>query len=145
MTSKPPAPPTPRLRSTALRHSVFGRLVVVMLGLALALLLVVGGFFLLIVGPNVHDSVDRVVAEYMRDVAAQGPNLAAAQALRDRLNIDVRFEQGAETWATSSHVPTAEDVRQGRASKWRRTVGMASARRMCWAKSMSGQTSRPCQ
>ncbi len=106
-------------RWNELPHSVFARLVAVMLAMAMSLLLLVGFFFFLIVGPNVHSSIDRLVVDYLRQVAASHPDLAAARQLKARLNIDVRFEGHTGEWSTSASMPSVAAVQQGRAPAWR--------------------------
>lgn len=118
MPSEDASNPAAAPRWNELSHSVFARLVTVMLAMAMSLLLLVGFFFFLIVGPNVHSSIDRVVVDYLRQVAAGHPDLAAARQLKARLNIDVRFEGRAGDWSTSASMPTIAAVQQGRAPAW---------------------------
>src|SRR5262245_54106831 len=67
--------------------SIFGKLVAVMLTMAACLLLLVGGFFWFIVSPTVSTSIDRVLEEHARTIAASAPTLGAAQRLSAPLDL----------------------------------------------------------
>src|SRR5262249_56613781 len=66
------------VRRFGVRDSVFARLVAVMMTMAASLLLLVGGFFLLIVSPAVGASIDLVLEEEARTIAAASPDVHAA-------------------------------------------------------------------
>ena len=96
-------------------HSVFLKLVTIMLTMAVSLLLMVAGFFGLIVTPNLDRSVNLVVGEYARTVAATSPDLEAARAIAARVGIEMRYEGPDGEWATSSDVPSFDRARAGAA------------------------------
>jgi signal transduction histidine kinase len=108
--SAAPAPGRFELR-TALHRSVFARLVAVMLVMGAFLLLMVSGFYFFVVIPGLHRSLDRLVGEHARAIAESRPDSASARALADRLDMQVRFEGPAGTWATAPWMPTREDLR----------------------------------
>lgn len=110
-------PRPPLARPPALKHSVFVKLVAIMVTMAASLLLSVGGFFGFIVGPNLHSSVDVVLQEYTRGLAAGSLDLANATDLSARLNLQVRYEGPAGNWSTAGDLPRIDDVQQGRVRK----------------------------
>ncbi len=100
-----------------LHHSVFAKLVLIMVSMAASLLILVSFFFWLLIGPNLHTSIDRVLEEYVRGVAASSPDFDAAKELSSRLNIQVRYAGSSGAWSTASNLPSIEDVQQGRITK----------------------------
>jgi signal transduction histidine kinase len=105
-----------------MNHSVFAKLVAIMVMMAASLLLLVGGFFGFIVGPNLHTSVDVVLQEYTRGLAAGSLDLANAKDLSARLNLLVRYEGAATNWSTANDLPRIDDVQQGRVRKGTATL-----------------------
>jgi signal transduction histidine kinase len=98
-----------------LRHSVFARLVAIMLTMAASLLVLVAVFFVLYLGPLMNASIDGVVHEYVHVVAAKSPNYETARAMAARLDVETRYEGPDGSWATSDSLPTiAEAQRQRR-------------------------------
>src|SRR5262249_21566244 len=88
------------------RHSsVFAKLVAVTVTMAASLLLLVGGFFWFFVSPSVSASIDRVVEEYARTVAATAPDVETARRLGARLDLYVRYEGPRGSWSTSGDLP----------------------------------------
>jgi signal transduction histidine kinase len=98
--------------------SVFGRLVAVMLTMAASLLLLVGGFFWFIVSPAVTTSIDRVLEEHARTIAATAPTLDAAKRLGAPLDLQVRYEGPAGSWSTVSDLPTIADTERAGRRMW---------------------------
>jgi signal transduction histidine kinase len=98
--------------------SVFGKLVAVMLTMAASLLLLVGGFFWFIVSPTVSTSIDRVLEEHARTIAATAPTLDAAKRLGAPLDLHVRYEGPAGSWSTESDLPTIADAERARQRIW---------------------------
>jgi signal transduction histidine kinase len=90
--------------------SVFAKLVAVMLTMAASLLLLVGGFFWFIVSPVVSTSIDRVLEEHARTIAATSPDVETARSLGARLGFQVRYEGPAGSWSTVSGLPAIDDV-----------------------------------
>src|SRR5262245_3505387 len=88
-----------------------------MVTMAASLLLLVGGFFWFIVSPTVSTSIDRVLEEHARRIAATGPDLDAATRLSAPLDLHVRYEGPAGTWSTVDDLPAIGDAaRTGRRS-----------------------------
>jgi signal transduction histidine kinase len=101
------------------RHSsVFAKLVVVMVTMAASLLLLVGGFFWLIISPAVSTSIDRVLEEYARTIAATSPDVETARRLGARLDLQIRYEGPHGRWSTISDLPQIDDVRRQGATGW---------------------------
>src|SRR5216683_1079292 len=100
-----------------LRGSVFAKLVAIMLAMAACLLLMVAGFFWLIVSPNFSFSVDRLAHEYAAAIAATAPNRQTAIEIRNRLDVLIRYEGPGGDWATDNDLPSITDVRAGSAHR----------------------------
>jgi signal transduction histidine kinase len=94
------------------RESVFAKLVAIMVTMAACLLLLVGGFFRLIVSPNLSGSLDRIAQAYSRSVAATSPDLETARRLAAGLDLEVRYEGPQGSWSTAGDLPTVEEVRK---------------------------------
>jgi signal transduction histidine kinase len=94
------------------RESVFAKLVAIMVTMAACLLLLVGGFFRLIVSPNLVGSLNRVAEAYSRSVAATSPDLETARRLAAGLDLEVRYDGPEGTWSTAGDLPTVEEVRK---------------------------------
>jgi signal transduction histidine kinase len=63
---------------------------------------------------NLHGSVNRVLEDYVRILAATAPDPATARNLSERLNLQVRYEGPTGGWTTADDLPRVDDVRQGR-------------------------------
>jgi signal transduction histidine kinase len=97
------------------RHSVFAKLVAIMLALAVSLLVLVVAFFFLYLGPLMDASIGGVVHEYVHAVAATAPSYETAKAMGARLDVETRYEGPDGTWTTADGLPTiAEAQRRGR-------------------------------
>lgn len=93
-------------------RSIFLKLVMVMLVTGLSLLLMVAGFFWLIISPNLATS-RRLVAEYTRALAASSPDLEKAKELAAHLDLRMRYEGPDGTWETAPGLPSVAEVQSG--------------------------------
>lgn len=96
-----------------MRTSVFGKVVAIMVIMAVSLMTLVTGFFGAIVSPNLNHSIDGVLEEYARTVAATSPTLEEATDIAARINVDVRYEGPGGDWSTRKDLPSVSDVRRG--------------------------------
>jgi signal transduction histidine kinase len=102
MTSPPTRPP--------LHRSVFGKLLLIMLVMGLCLMGMVLGFFLHFVNPMVARSVNRMLGDYGRRIAADSPDLKEAQRLATRLQVQIRYEGPDGSWTTDEKLPTIAEA-----------------------------------
>jgi signal transduction histidine kinase len=94
-------------------RSIFAKLLVIMLSLAVGLLLIVGVFFWLIVNPNLANSMEPLIEDYARQVAARSPNLEEAKRLRSQVHLVMRYEgPDGVSWSTAGDLPSIESARQ---------------------------------
>lgn len=105
-----------------MRNSVFGKLLAIMGALATSLLLLVGGFFWFLTNPTLVTTLDRVLDEQARSIAAASPDWEEATRVGARLGFDVRFEGPAGGWSTTADVPDLDDIRQRGMPVWSRLV-----------------------
>jgi signal transduction histidine kinase len=91
---------------------VFARLVAIMLALAASLLALVAAFFLLYLSPVLNASIDPVLQEYARVVAATSPSYDAAKSLTARLDVQMRYEGPDGAWTTAASLPTVVEARR---------------------------------
>jgi signal transduction histidine kinase len=98
--------------------SVFGKLVAVMVTMAASLLILVGGFFWFIVSPTVSNSIDRVLEEQARTIAARSPDAEMARRVGSRLGLQVRYEGPAGSWTTVDDLPAIADVQRRGLRRW---------------------------
>src|SRR5512139_3095694 len=101
-----------RPRTPPVFRSVFVKLVAIMLAMAASLLLLVSGFFALVIYPNVSHATEQMVREYTRLFARGGPDLASAKRLSGLLDLEIAYEGPGGLWATASGLPRIEDVRR---------------------------------
>jgi len=85
-----------------------------MLGMIAILVLMVSGFFAFVVFPSASLSSETAVREYTRLLAANSPNLESARKISQVAHVEVRYEGPGEEWATSTALPSIEQVREGR-------------------------------
>ncbi len=104
MTEQPSRPP--------LRHSVFARLVMIMVAMAASLLLIVAGFYVVIVIPGTHRSLSKVVSTHARTIAEQQPDLAAARQYASQLDMEIRFDSPDTSWTTDETLLSAAQINQ---------------------------------
>src|SRR5262245_146736 len=117
-----------RARLLRVRRSVFTKLVATMLAMAVLLLALVVGFFLLYLGPVMNASIDGVVHEYMHTVATTAPTYERANEIRDRLGVQTRYEGPDAAWTTDDDVPSvAEARRRGHGAVSRRHLYVLTA------------------
>lgn len=115
-------------RAAPLHRSVFGRLVAVMLAVAVAILAIVAAFFAYVVGPGLGSSIRRVVGAYARQIAATGPDLARAREIRRAYDIETRYEGPDGSWSTEPSLPAIAEVERawredrGPSSRWSFTI-----------------------
>jgi signal transduction histidine kinase len=103
---------TERDSRPALHHSVFARLIAIMLVMAASLLAMVAGFYFVIVIPGIHASIDQLVGTHARAIAESRPDLAAAHRFAEKLDMEMRYEGGDGGWTTDESVPTLTDLEQ---------------------------------
>jgi len=80
--------------------------------MAISILLLVGVFFLVYVGPNLNRSVSSVVHVYSKVIAASAPDYQTAKQLSSGLNIWISYEGPSGSWSTSKYMPTIAEVRK---------------------------------
>ena len=102
-------------------RSVFVKLVLVMLVMASCLIVLVAGFFWLIVSPTVGASVDRMLDDYARRFAQESPGEEEARRLAARLELQVRYEGPDGSWTTDERLPTIAEAQQ--AAHGREVIG----------------------
>jgi len=76
--------------------------------MAACLLVMVAGFYFVIVIPGLHRSIDRLVGQYAREIAVSSPDYATAKRLATALDMQMRYEGPDTTWATDARMPTLE-------------------------------------
>jgi len=94
----------------AVHRSVFARLVLIMLAMALCLMGLVIGFFQFFVSPVVGASVYRMLGDYARRIAADSPDREEAGRLAARLGFQVRYEGPEGGWTTDESLPTIAEA-----------------------------------
>jgi signal transduction histidine kinase len=94
----------------AVHRSVFAKLVSIMLVMALCLMGLVAGFFVLSVSPVVGASVDRMLGDYARRIAAESPSREDARRLAARLALQLRYEGPTGSWTTDEGLPTLDEA-----------------------------------
>ncbi len=87
------------------RRSVFAKLLAVMVAMALFIPLLVGVFFVLIVGPIADRELEQLMADHSALLAASAPDLDAARRAAARLELGIRFEGPSGRWSTDETVP----------------------------------------
>src|SRR5713101_4700905 len=97
---------------THVRQSVFAKFVAIMLTMAASLLVLVAGFVLLYLRPVLNASIDPVLQEYARVVAATAPSYDTAKQLGARLDVQMRYEGPDGAWTTVAGLPTVAETRR---------------------------------
>lgn len=105
-------------RSPRVRVSIFARLLTIMILMAVALLLIVGNFFVFFVFPGATAEARRAFEQFSRGITATSPDLQTAMALAHRVNVQIRYEGPGGSWSTDASVPAIADVRDGRVLSW---------------------------
>jgi signal transduction histidine kinase len=101
------------VRHLPIRRSVFGKLLAIMLTMAVSLLVLVSGFFLWIIVPALNKSLGPFVDDYVHQVAATRPNFVQAKEIADRLDFQIRYEGADGAWTTSDDLPSIAQVQTG--------------------------------
>jgi signal transduction histidine kinase len=78
--------------------------------MAFCLIGLVAGFFRFFVDPLVGASVDRLLGDHARRIAAQSPGMPEARRLAARLEVSVRYEGPGGAWSTDPSLPTIAEV-----------------------------------
>jgi signal transduction histidine kinase len=86
-------------------RSVFGKLLAIMLTMAISLLLLVTGFFNLALMPQLNRSLAPFIDDYVRRVAATHPGFDEAKRMAESYDLEVRYEGPDGTWTTSRWLP----------------------------------------
>lgn len=94
-----------------LKGSVFARLMVTMLAMALTILVLVAGFFSLIVTPTLQESTNAVAEQYVDLLASTSPDRSTVERAVRRLDLRVRYEGPRGTWSTSPELPSIAAAR----------------------------------
>jgi len=92
-------------RRVPLYGSIFVRLLAIMVGMALCLLLLVVGFFRLVVDPGVGHALHRVLEVYAETFAAQSPDLETARAAGRRVGLTISYQGPRGRWVTEDEGP----------------------------------------
>jgi signal transduction histidine kinase len=103
-------------------RSIFAKLLLIMLVMALCLIGLVVGFFTLFVNPVVGASVDRMLGDYAGRIARDAPNQDEAQTLATRLALQIRYEGPDGSWSTDATLPTIAEARD-EAGHWSASWG----------------------
>jgi hypothetical protein len=109
----------------AVHRSVFAKLVSIMLVMALCLMGLVAGFFVLFVNPVVGASVDRMLGDYARRIAADSPSREDARR-SPRLALQLRYEGPTGSWTTDETSHHRRGARRG-AGHWVSPRGATAA------------------
>ena len=88
-------------------RSVFGKLLAIMITMAVALLALVTWFFMFKMLPAMKHSAEPFVVATIQRIAQARPNLAEVKRMtaESRLDIAVRYEGPDGTWSTSPWLP----------------------------------------
>jgi signal transduction histidine kinase len=99
---------------SALRSSIFSKLLVTMLGTIAILVLMVAGFFAFVIFPGVSLTSETAVKGYTRLLAASSPSLESARNITEISHVEVRYQGPLGDWTTSDALPSIDEVREGR-------------------------------
>jgi signal transduction histidine kinase len=91
-------------------HSVFGKLIAIMLTMALSLIVIVTFFFGWLVVPVVNRSMDTVVDDYVRRLAASDLTYEDAMRMKKQFDVNVRYEGPRGQWTTAQWLPPIDQV-----------------------------------
>jgi signal transduction histidine kinase len=104
----------------AVHRSVFAKLVLIMLVMALCLMGMVVGFFLFFVNPVVGASVDQMLGDYAQRVAKDAPRQEEAKGLATRAALRIRYEGPDGSWTTDETLPTIAQALDEARGHWPR-------------------------
>jgi len=99
----------------AFHRSVFGKLLAIMLTMAISLLTLVTWFFIHIMVTAFNESVEGIVDNYSHHLAASQLTFDEAKRLR-HLDVEVRYEGPDGQWTTAEWLPHANEVKLTRGS-----------------------------
>ena len=100
--------------STRRFRSVFAKQVLLMIVLSLLIMVLVSAFFW-ILNSDLSGSLDALQIEFAREAAASGQlDQPAAEQLRGRIGVRIRYEGPRGNWSTSQRIPSIADLRSGR-------------------------------
>ena len=102
----------------AVHRSVFAKLVLIMLVMALCLIGLVVGFFALFVSPVVGASVYRMLGDYTGRIAREMPDQGEARRLSARLDVQIRYEGPDGSWSTEEGLPTIAQALDASSGRW---------------------------
>ena len=89
-----------------------------MLTMSVTLLLMVTGFFALVVYPITVSGAEHVIEEYSRVISASSPDYEAAMAITKRLGVQIRYEGPGGAWETAAGLPTIAQVQSSGAGSF---------------------------
>lgn len=91
-------------------RSVFGKLLTIMLIMAVSLLALVTWFFMFAIVPTMRNSADPFVKDTARRIAEARPTQEQAKRMTEGFDLDVRYEGPDGTWSTSRWMPSIADA-----------------------------------
>jgi len=91
-------------------RSVFGKLLTIMLIMAISLLALVTWFFMFAMVPALRQSADPFVKDTARRIAEARPTQEEARRMTDGFDLDVRYEGPDGTWSTSPWMPSVAEA-----------------------------------
>ncbi|HLY42851.1 MAG TPA: HAMP domain-containing sensor histidine kinase [Terracidiphilus sp.] len=89
-----------------------------MIIMAVALLLIVGLFFVFFVFPGATAEASQAFEQFSRGLAATSPDYAAANDMAHRVHVEIRYEGPHGSWSTNPRVPSILAVKTGRAQSY---------------------------
>ncbi|MGC4118523.1 MAG: HAMP domain-containing protein [Myxococcales bacterium] len=101
-----------------LRHSVFTKLMAVMVGMGFVIPTVVATFFVLLVQPTVDRSAQGLLTDYLELFAATAPDLEAARKAAAQHGMEIRYEGPKGSWATDEKLPAIGQVTEELNRPW---------------------------
>lgn len=94
------------------KHSIFAKLFLTMLGMALVIIVMMTVFMFFFVTPTIGAAVDRAASQNLELLASTDPDRATVLELARKLDLDVRFDGPNGSWATDEQLPRIADARQ---------------------------------
>lgn len=89
-----------------------------MIVMAVALLVIVGTFFVFFVFPGAVAEASQAFEQFSRGLAATLPDYAAANDMAHRVHVQIRYEGPHGSWSTNPGVPSIDAVKSGRAQSY---------------------------
>lgn len=97
-----------------LRNSIFSKLLATMIAMVAILVVMVAGFFVLVVFPDLSLTSEHALREYTRILTAGTPSLESARNISKIAHVEIRYRGPDGDWTTSGALPTIAEVREGR-------------------------------